>query len=547
MVDLSIIPGYDPYHGADAYYFDETAAKRVIDFYSEMCIHQKGELAGKPFILAPWQQAVVANAFGWKHKDTHLRRYRIVWVYVPRKNGKSSMAAPLALYLTFCDGEPGAEVFSAAADRDQASLVYDPARHIVENNKHLSAACKIYATSKTMLLPGGSLYKAISADAYTKHGLNPHGVIFDEVHAQPNRELWDVLVETGTGARRQPLTFAITTADYERPSLCNKLLDYAEKVRDRIIDDPTFLPAIYAADREDDWTLEETWKKANPNYGVSLRPEWMKAQCAKAQADPSFENTFKRLNLNIKTEQDERLIQLAKWDACKPCELTDAELRQLPCHAGLDLALTNDITCFCPVWEIATERTVSDLDLGIGGQKQYYARPVFFVPDEHPEVYKLYKPWIEAGCIKTTPGDILDYNFVRHEINTFAKTHNLKSIAIDRWNAAQLTIDLCETDGLDVVGFGQGYNSMAEPTKKFLTLIEKGSLLHNGNPVLRWMASNAAGRRDEQDNIKIVKCDRQKNRLKVDGIIALIMALGLWISQPVDTGSIYEKRGLTRL
>jgi phage terminase large subunit-like protein len=246
------------------YYFDEEAADRAVNFIEQFCTHVKGELAGKAFILEQWQKDdIVRPLFGWKSKDTDYRKYRTCYVEIPRKNGKSNLAAALALYLLFADGEPGAEIISAAGDRGQANIVYHIAQEMIKNNKHLRSKAKVL---RNTIEYKSSWYKSISAEAYTKHGLNCHGIIFDELHTQPNRELWDVLT-TSVGARRQPLIISLTTAGHDRASICYEMHEYSEGVLNGSIEDDSFLPVLYKAETDMDWTDPETWKKANPGYG----------------------------------------------------------------------------------------------------------------------------------------------------------------------------------------------------------------------------------------------------------------------------------------
>jgi len=519
------------------YYYDAEAGQRVVDFFAELLVHQKGEWQGQPILLQPWQDATARSAFGWKNKANGFRRYRIVWVYVPRKNGKSTLSSGFALYLLFADDEPGAEVFSAAGDKEQALMVYGPATYMVAEEEELNTRCRVYETTKQIKLADGSFYKAISAEAYSKHGMSPSGVVFDEVHVQPDRELWDVL-QTGMGSRQQPLTFALTTADHERPSLCNEWADYAKQIRDGYMIDPTFFPVIFEAEEEDDWESEATWKKANPNYGVSLKAAYIQDEYIKAKRSPAFENTFKRLHLNIRTQQETRVIPMDKWKKCE--EYEEYDLTKFPAVAGLDLSLCDDITAYVPVFRIP------DPKKGRIGREDYIyiTEPMFWVPENNPQVALQYAPWISAGYIRTTRGDIIDYKKVRKDINTFNEEHDVWEIPLDRWNAAKMGTELGEEDGNELVAFGQGFASMSEPTKYLLTLVRKGQLVHNNNPVLTWMASNAAGRTDEQDNIKLVKTTKRGGRLKIDGVICLIMALGRWLTNPSPKKSPYAERGL---
>ncbi len=337
------IPGYDPYATAGDCTFDNKAAHQAIQFI-ESLNHIKGAKGGTKIELEPWQKAIVANLFGWKRPDG-TRRYREVFVFVPRKNGKSLMAAALVLCVLFTDAEPGAEIYSAAADRDQAALVFDVAKSMVLGDDELSGLCKVYQKAITREELGSS-YKAISRDANTKHGYNAHCVIIDELHAQPNRDLVDVLM-TSTGARRQPMVVHITTAGFDRNSICYLKYDQARRVRDAkpgdTDNDPSFLPVIYEAPAESDWTDEKTWFAANPNLDVSVSLDYLRRECQHAKDSPAYQNTFKRLHLNIWTEQDVRWLDMSKWDLCGLTPIEAAELEGRECYAGLDLASTNDV------------------------------------------------------------------------------------------------------------------------------------------------------------------------------------------------------------
>ncbi|HOX23422.1 MAG TPA: terminase large subunit, partial [Elusimicrobiales bacterium] len=295
------------------YRFDAKAARKAERFFELYLTHVKGEWAGMPFKLERWQREIVRTLFGWKRPDG-TRRYRTCYIEIPRKNGKSSLCAGLALYLLMADREPSAEVYSAAADREQASIIFDIAKSMVSVSNELNLRLKVFrkaiAYNKAM-----SSYKVLSADAYTKHGLNAHGIIFDELHAQPNRELWDVLA-TSTGARTQPLTVAITTAGFDRSSICWELHEYARRIKEGVIEDDSFLPVIYAADEGDDWRDPKTWRKANPNIGVSISEDYLKRECAKAENIPAYENTFRRLHLNQWTQQESRWLPMSAWEAC---------------------------------------------------------------------------------------------------------------------------------------------------------------------------------------------------------------------------------------
>jgi phage terminase large subunit-like protein len=486
---------------------DAKAADIAVRFFEENLTHSKGELGGKAFVLEQWQKDYVGKLFGTMNGD--VRQYRTSLLAIPRKNGKSTLCAGIALKLMF-DGEPGAEIYSCAADRDQARLVFEMAKVCVENSPKLRSRLRVFRNS-IVREDTHTTYKALSAEAFTKHGLNAHGIIFDELHAQPDRELWDVMT-TSTGARRQPLCVAITTAGFDRKSICWELWRYALAVRDGAIKDPTFLPAIYAADAADDWTAEDTWRKANPNLGVSVKLDDLRVRCKRAQDMPTEENTFKRLHLNMWTEQDTRFLQMSHWaQGDKPCPVM---LDGREAFGGLDLATTYDTTCFCLLFP---------LDDGT-----FWAEPHFWIPEENMRDRVKrdrvpYDVWAKAGKLHLTPGNVTDFDQVRADIVALSKKYNIRQVAIDRWNAHQITTQL-QGEGLNVLGFGQGYGSMSSPTAALEAAVVGGKLLHGGHPVLSWQASNVAVQSDHQGNKKPSKA---KSTERIDGIVALIMALGI--------------------
>ena len=517
------IPGYDPKRDAEGFHFDKDRADMACDFFSECLTHIKGTMAGEPFEQEPFQRAVTRNIFGWVD-DEGLRRYRTVFCYWPRKNGKSTWSAGIGTYILFCDDEPGAEIYSAAAESKQATIVFNMAKDMVLNDPDLSSRCKIYNRS-ILIEETGATYQPISAEAYSKHGFNLHAAIIDELHAHPNSDLMDVL-ESATGSRTQPLIIIITTADFDRPgSPCNEKLEYARKVRDGIIDDPRFLPVIYEATEEDDWRDPKVWQKVNPCWGVSLNPDIVQAAYNKTIGNPRLEGVFKRLHLNMVTKQETHWIELEEWDKCKVEEFEPPD--GATCLAGLDLASTTDIcalTLYFPDYE------------GL-------ILPYFWVPSAHPEATGRgkYRPWIEAGHMHTTPGNVTDYDFIRAKINEIANRWTVE-VAVDPWNARHLATQLNEQDGIPVVEFRQGYISMNEPCKELERRILQRKICHFGNPVLRWMVSNAMVKTDPAGNIKI---DKEKSADKVDGVVAMVMALGRSMNYEAPKKSVYETRGVT--
>lgn len=509
------------YCAAEAgYRFDVASAERVRTFFRQFLRHSKGEWAGKAFELLEWQwQDIVAPLFGWLRPDG-TRRYRRGYIEVPKKNGKSCLFSGLSLYLLLADREPGAEIYSAAVDRDQASIVFSEAANMAESSPHLASRLQIVRSTKRIVdHRSRSFYKALSADVPAKEGLNAHAVLIDELHAQRSRDLWDTLRYAGA-SRRQPLHLSITTAGYDRHSICWEQHDYAQKVQDGIIDDLAFFSYIKAADVEDDWTAPEVWQKANPSFGITLSAAQFAEDCQEAQQSPAKENSFRRYRLNQWTEQDIRWLSLEKWDACSAAP---GHLDGKDCYAGLDLSSTTDLSAFVLVFP--------DEERG-----RFDVLPFFWVPEEGAKQRERrdhvpYLQWIRQGFIEATPGDVIDYDMIRKRVQELGQRYRIDEIALDRWNATQLATQLAG-DGFTVVPFGQGYASMNAPTKKLDELVRAGKLAHGGHPVLRWMAGNVSLETDAADNWKPSK---KKSIERIDGIVGLIMAIERATTQPPMT------------
>ena len=484
------------------------AGADAVTFFAKHLRHTQGELGGKPFVLEPWQASYIGRLFGTLRPDG-MRQYRTSLLAIPRKNGKSTLCAGIALKLLF-DGEPGAQIFSCGADREQARLVFEMAKACVEMSPSLRSRLKVYRNS-IVREDTHSFYKALSAEAFTKHGLNAHGVIFDELHAQPSRELADVM-QTSMGARRQPLMVYITTAGYDRKSVCWEIWKYAESVASGAVQDDTFLPAIYAADAKDDWKNEKTWAKANPNLGVSIKGDFLRTECARAVEMPAYENTFRQLYLNQWTEQDTRWLRMDHWSqGNEPCPV---DLTGRECWAGLDLATTFDTTAFVLIFP---------LDDGT-----FWVEPHFWIPSDNAHQRERrdkvpYLTWQRQHFLNMTEGNVTDFEHVRRDINALASKYRIRGIGLDPWNSAQLGQQL-QGDGLTMTNFRQGYGSLSGPSKQLENWVVAGKLRHGGHPVLAWQASNVAIQQDHAGNIKPSKA---KSNERIDGIVALVMALGI--------------------
>ena len=514
------------------YYYDEDAANRAVAFIESHVRHCKGELAGKKFKLEKWQKDdLIKPIFGWKHKDSDLRKYRSVYCEIPRKNGKSTLGAAVALYMLFADSELGSEIFSCAGDRNQASIIFDLAKRMIQLDPILSSKAKVFRNSITFPAKGNT-YRVLSADASLQHGHNPNAILFDELHTQKSRELYDTMV-TGTGARTQPLLFTMTTAGASKTdgNICWEVHSYSEKVKKEIINDDTHLSVIYAANEDDDIQDPATWKKANPNLGISVSEDYLKTEAKRASELPSYENTFKRLHCNIWTTSVTKWISDSVW--MDNYEKIDLEfLKGKQCWGGLDLASTMDLSSLVLYFPLENQKNV--------------VLVWFWCPEQSAELrgrkYKLpYDEWISDGYIKATEGDVQDYDYIRKDINDIIKDYDLQSIAFDRWNSSQLIIQLSQQDGIPMSQFGQGYRSMSAPAKTLEMMVLKKEINHLRNPVLRWQCENVSLQTDPAGNIKI---NKQKSSEKVDGMVALVMSIGEWMTDEHEGESIYNERGI---
>lgn len=522
---------YDP----KLYFFDPAAATRVLDFFKLYCSHVEGEWAGKPLIPEQWQYQTLRDAFGWKNLSDGSRKYRLVWVSVPRKNGKSTEAAGVGLYLTFADREPGAKVFSAATEKEQAGIIFDTASAMVKASPDLSERVELFKRSM-YVEKTGAVWRVLSGHP-KKSGLNASGILFDEVHEQADRKLWDIL-KTSTGARRQPMTWAATTAGFDETTICFELHELARRVRDGAVDVASLLPVIFEADEKDDWTDERTHRKANPNFGVSIKAEYLRDQCEVAKKTPAYQNTFKRFHLNIWTRQLELWMPKEVWDPCGapfPLAPLDGQI----CFGGLDLSSTQDLAAWTRVWPVLDPAS---------GLFHFFAATRFWLPRENirkkQELDQVpYELWAEQGFIALTEGNLIDYDFIHAAIVADGERSQVQEIAVDRWNANQIITQL-GGDGFTMVPFGQGFASMAGPTKQLMDTALKQTLHHGSNPVLNWQASNVAVETDAAGNWKP---NKSASRKRIDGIVALIMALGR-ASVNLDAGnSVYDARGVITL
>ncbi|HUU97157.1 MAG TPA: terminase TerL endonuclease subunit [Phycisphaerae bacterium] len=516
---------------ADGCWFDESAGLRVVNFCHKFLRHYKGRWAGKRFELLDWQRDAVMQLYGWKRSDGS-RRFRTAFIEIAKKNGKTTFGAALALFALIADGEQGAQVYSAANDREQAAMIYRDMAAMGRASPALAKRLTFTDSTKHVAFPHtNSFYKALSADVPTKEGLDMSFLLVDEIHAAPKRDLYDTLRYSGA-ARRQPLIVIITTAGDSLEGIGYEEREYAGRVLENQVEDWTYFAYICEADPDCDVMDEVQWAKANPSLDITITRESMREAAAQALASPRKLASFKRYRLDIWGERLERWLSAPAWDrgCCEPVEPT--ELAGVPCWGGLDLSSTLDLTAL--VW-------VFPLDGG-----RFALVPRFWVPGDNirqrvKDDRVPYDLWAEQGFVEPTGGNVVDYDVIRERIKEDATRFNVRELAFDRWNATQLSTQLA-SDGLTVVPYGQGYISMSAPSKMLEALVLAGRLVGGNHPVLRWCALNASIETDPAENIKPSK---SKSRERIDGLVATVMGLGRAMVNTGETGqSIYETEEL---
>ena len=512
-------------------HYDKDKADRAVMFIENLR-HTKGKWAGKRFWLLPWQEQLVRDIFGIV-KENGKRQFRTVYVEIMKKAGKSELAAAVALYLLYADNEPSAEVYGAAADRQQASIVFDVAKQMVSMSPALMRRSKILGATKRIINHSNNgFYQVLSAEVGTKHGLNVSGMVLDEVHVQPNRELYDVLTKGSGLAREQPLYFLITTAGTDTHSICYELHTKAQDIIDGRKNDPTFYPVIYGLREDEDWADEDNWWKANPSLGQTISIEDLRAAFNEARENPAEENVFRQLMMNQWVKQTVRWMPMEKWDACA-YPVDPKELEGKMCYGGLDLSSTSDLTALVLVFPPSDEDGI------------YQVLPFFWLPEETIPIRVRrdsvpYDTWHRQGYIETTEGNVIHYGFIEKFIEDLGKKYHIREIAFDRWGAVQMVQDL-EGMGFTVVPFGQGFKDMSPPTKELMKLVLEKRIAHGGHPVLRWNIDNISVRTDPAGNMKP---DKEKSTEKIDGAVALIMALDRAIRCGGPGPSVYDTRGI---
>jgi len=528
------------------YWFDTAAADHACDFFPHFLVHTKAEWAGRPFELEAWQKdEIIRPIFGWKRRSDGLRRYRTVYVEVPKKNGKSQLAAAIALYLLHCDDEPGAEIYSLAKDRFQAAIVFDEARAMCRASPQLATRSTIFR--REIFVPGTrSYYRVLSSDVPTKEGLNPHGILFDELHVQDDRDLWDTL-RTGQGARRQPLTVALTTAGFAKKTLCGELHDKALAVRGGLVQDDSFLPVVYAIQKGEDWEDRKVWRRVNPNYGVSVKPEFLEQEYREAKESAAFQNTFRRYHCDEWVQQEFRWLDQKKWAACAgpvPWQEMAAALKGRSCMAGLDLSTTTDLSALVLLFDSVVEAddeqypTEEQIEADKHAPKipgweygdplsTYDVLPFFWCPEEGIRLRSKrdrvpYDAWCDEGALIATEGDGVDHSLIRRRVNELGQDHLIRELAVDPYNAHKLITELEQEDGFTVLRMQQSKGSMSPGSKALDILYRRRQVRHGGHPILAWCADNVTLAKDSYDNWQPSK---GKSTERIDGIVALVMAL----------------------
>jgi phage terminase large subunit-like protein len=517
------------------YRFDEQKAQAVCNF-AELMVHIKGPKAGERIQLELWEKFFLQSLFGWVHKKTGKRRFRRGYLEVGRGNAKSTLGAIIGLYMMVADAEGGAEVYSAATKRDQARIVFDVARHMVRKCPGYKESFGVQLNAHNISqASSASKFEPLSAEADTLDGLNIHLAIVDELHAHRTRDIYDVL-ETGTGKRDQSLLLSITTAGSNRAGICYEIRTYLTKILDRVGDfaDESFFGIIYTIDDDDDWTDPETWKKANPNWGVSVMPEVVAQLAYKAMQMPAAQNNFKTKHLNVWVNADVAWMDMRAWDKCEDPALKVEQFAGEPCTVGIDMASKIDLTPMMRVFTRMLKNAKGE------DEAHYYAFGRYYLPEDAiaESANSQYSGWVASGLLVPTPGNITDYDYLELDLKEWASTFQISEVAYDPFQATQFSTRMA-AEGFTMVEMRPTVLNFSEPMKELEALVLSGRFHHDGDPVLAWAVSNVVCHLDKKDNIYPTK-ERPEN--KIDPVVALIMALARAI---LGSGtSVYNSREL---
>ncbi len=542
------------------FYFDRSAADFATGFFPLFLRHHIGEFDGRPFELLDYQRYIVNAAWGWKRASDGYRRFRKVFLAVPKGNGKSPFGSGCSLLLAFFDREPGAEVYAVAADKMQARIVFDTSKIMIEKSIDLAEVCEVFRDS-IKLRGGTESYQVLSSDAPTKHGFRPSALVFDEFHAQPNRDLFDTLYR-GTGKRRQPMTLMITTAGDDDESICYEEWDYARRVISGSIEDDIYLPVVFEASDKDDWTSPDLWRRVNPGFGITIKRDYFETESRAAQNEPRKLNSFLQLHTNRWVNQATAWIPVEWWDACA-APFTDADLEGLTCAAGLDMAQKIDLVAFVVKFrqylvdgpELTVEVTGDEAE-GEAPRREVslnyrtFTRPFFWLPEEtvrdrEREGFNSYRTWAKSGLLTITEGGAIDYDRVFHDIVKIAARYPLLKqgrIGYDPAFATDIANRLRDKAGFTTVEILQNYKYMNEPCQIFEALVKTKRIVHDGNRLMRWNVENVAIKRDDAGRVRPVKPRKQAK--KIDGVVASLMADSCLMDMQAPRPSVYETRGL---
>jgi len=509
-------------HKKDAtYYFNLERADQACK-YVERFPHIKGKWAGTKIRLEPWQIFIVCCVFGWLHKSSDLRRYRTVYIEVPRKNAKSTLSSAIGLIMAFLDDEGGAEVYSAATTRDQAKIVFNDAQGMARKSPEFLHHKGVKVIAHNMhQLQTASKFEALSAEGNSLDGLNVHCGIIDELHAHKTRIVFDV-IETATGSREQSLLWLITTAGSNRAGICYEQRTYLTKILSGVHEDDSYFGIIYTIDDDDDWTDPDVWAKANPNYDVSIYPEDIARLCKKAQQMPSAQNNFLTKRLNVWVNADTAWMDMRAWDRCGDPMLDVTDFAGQPCWVPLDLATRVDIAAMMQVFE---------------KDGHIYAFGRYYLPEETIEnnVNSQYEGWQIEGRLIATPGNSIDFGYIEEDLKGISSEYELREVPYDPFQATQFQTRMT-AEGFPMVEMRPTVLNFSEPMKELEALVLAGKFHHDGDPILTWMVSNVVCHMDQKDNIYPRK-ERPEN--KIDGVVALLMAINrIMVKQ--DTGSISD-------
>jgi phage terminase large subunit-like protein len=506
------------------YTFDARKAERALRAI-QMFREIRGPRAGKRFRFLPWQKFLVGSMFGWVHKETQLRRFRYVFLAVPRGNGKSSLAATIALYMLALDQEGGAEIYAAAVTRDQARIVFNQAQHMARADGGFRSKYGIDVQAHAIAQPSSaSIFRPLSRDANAMDGLNVHLAVLDELAAHKSREVHDVLV-TACGKRGQPMILAITTAGSNQSGIGYEQWKYALRVlRQETVDD-AFLGLLYTADDSDDWQDPDTWAKANPNWGTSVNPAYIASLAHRAGQIASQQNAFKQKHLNLWTSAAVSWMNMTQWDACADTTLTDQDFRGEQCVIGLDLAAKVDLAARVKLFT----RTVD-------GVSHYYLFTQFYLPDATIQDGRnaSYETWAADNWITSTPGEVIDFERIQADILQDAQDHQILDVAYDPWQALKLASELTARD-VPVIEYRPTVANFSPAMKEIDALVRQRRIHHDGSPVMRWNISCVEVAEDFKGNI-FPRKDRGNPQQKIDGLVALLMAMGRRMVLEADQG-----------